>query len=129
MRRKLPKYRTAEQAKRERALTAEWDKLLQKYPPAVVKRSTIRTTVTAELTLVLKRSRKTGLENAPSVGAIDRTFRSEEKPRLSQEMQERERLAQQEIERKKKQVAPAYNKGGLQLITNPDDFKTMGRKL
>lgn len=40
----------------------------------------------------------------------------------------RERAAQVIIEARKLMVAPAYNKGGLQLITNPEDFKTMGRK-
>jgi len=41
----------------------------------------------------------------------------------------REAAAQVIIEARKLQVAPAYNKGGLQLITNPEDFKTMGRKI
>lgn len=40
-------------------------------------------------------------------------------------------LAEREIQARKKQhvAAPISNKGGMQLITNPDDFKTMGRKV
>jgi hypothetical protein len=48
--------------------------------------------------------------------------------KYSGDMLEREHDAQKKIEARKKMVAPAYNKGGLQLITNPEDFKTMGRK-
>ncbi len=41
----------------------------------------------------------------------------------------REKAAQVIIEDRKLMVAPAYNKGGLQLITDPEHFKTMGRKV
>lgn len=34
-----------------------------------------------------------------------------------------------EIERKAKRVAPAYNKGATQYITDETDLKTMGRKV
>ena len=34
-----------------------------------------------------------------------------------------------EIERKKTQIAPLFNKGGVQFITPETDLKTMGRKL
>jgi len=44
-------------------------------------------------------------------------------------MQEREEAAQKAIAEKRSRVAPAFNKGGLQYISNPDDFKTMGRKV
>lgn len=41
----------------------------------------------------------------------------------------REALAQQEIARKKKRIAPLYNKGGLQYITDDMDLTTLGRKV
>jgi hypothetical protein len=43
-------------------------------------------------------------------------------------MEMRELQAQEEIKRKRQRVAPIANKMGYQLITDPDDFKTMGRK-
>lgn len=41
----------------------------------------------------------------------------------------REAVAQIEIERKKKRIAPLYNKGGLQYITDDMDLTTLGRKV
>lgn len=41
----------------------------------------------------------------------------------------RERIAQEEIEKKKKRIAPLYNKGGLQYITDDTDLTTVGRKI
>jgi len=49
--------------------------------------------------------------------------------RYTGEMAERERVAQVEIERKKQQVAPLYNKGGLQYIPNDMDLTTLGKKV
>jgi len=43
-------------------------------------------------------------------------------------MEERERLAQEEIERKKLRTAPLYNKGGYQYITDETDLSDLGRK-
>lgn len=48
---------------------------------------------------------------------------------LSPEMLAREAVAQEEIKRKRKRVAPAYNKGGYQYITDDTDPKTLGRKI
>lgn len=45
------------------------------------------------------------------------------------EMLERERLAQEEIERKKQRIAPAYSKGAYQYITDETDPRELGRKL
>jgi len=45
------------------------------------------------------------------------------------ELIERERKAQEEIAYKKTCVAPAYNKGGYQYITEGTDLKTLGRKV
>lgn len=48
---------------------------------------------------------------------------------LSPEMQVREEEARLELKRKSKRVAPAYNKGAYQYITDDTDPKTLGRKL
>ena len=45
-----------------------------------------------------------------------------------EEMRERERLAQKEIKRKKMRVAPMYNKGGYQYVTDETDPSDLGRK-
>lgn len=47
---------------------------------------------------------------------------------LSEEMIERERLAQIEIERKKKCTAPAFNKGPYQYIASEEQAKWVGKK-
>lgn len=46
---------------------------------------------------------------------------------LDPEMAERERLANLEIERKKKCVAVAYNKGTYQYISSEEQAKDIGR--
>jgi hypothetical protein len=48
--------------------------------------------------------------------------------KLSPEMEERERIAQVEAKRKAKRVAPLFNKGAYQFITDDTDPKTIGRK-
>lgn len=45
-----------------------------------------------------------------------------------EELIERERIAQEEIERKKKQVAPMYSKGAYQYITSPELLHDLGKK-
>ncbi|KKN60241.1 hypothetical protein LCGC14_0534400 [marine sediment metagenome] len=50
------------------------------------------------------------------------------KPKYKGEMAERERIAQEEIKRKEKQVTILYNKGGYQLPCDVDDPKSFGRK-
>lgn len=52
-----------------------------------------------------------------------------QRPVYEGEMAIREQLAQEEIARKRLQVAPICNKGAYQYITNPDDWKTVGRKV
>lgn len=42
---------------------------------------------------------------------------------------QREAVAQKEIEKKKKRVAPLFNKGGLQYISDDTDLTTLGRKV
>jgi len=51
--------------------------------------------------------------------------------RLSPEMEERERLAQEETKRKSKMVAPICNKGGYVYVGDspPEIVQTLGRKV
>jgi len=44
------------------------------------------------------------------------------------EMAQRESAAQEEVEAKKKRIAPMYNKGAYMLITDGTDPKEIGRK-
>ncbi|UIR90672.1 hypothetical protein PSa2_00120 [Escherichia phage PSa2] len=46
---------------------------------------------------------------------------------LDEELAERERKAQEEIERKKLCTAPAYNKGGYQYVFSEEQAKMIGR--
>lgn len=48
--------------------------------------------------------------------------------RYDGEMGLRELKAQMELERKKKQVAPAYSKGAYQFISDETDLTDLGRK-
>ena len=67
----------------------------------------------------------------PSLG-IGSPVKVEHRKRYSGEMAEREKKAQEEIERKKKRVAPMGNKMAYQYIgDNPDPeiLKGLGRKL
>ena len=123
MRRKKPKYSSAEQAKLDRELKASWVKVLAKHPTNGLRPPA--QPLPDYKGLVQKRQRG---QQVPSKG-IDPVAVPRLRPALSVEMQEREKAAQEEIERKKKRTAPAYNKGGLQYISNPEDFKTMGRKV
>lgn len=49
-------------------------------------------------------------------------------PRYTDEMLEREQKAQEEIERKKKRLAPHYSKGPYQYITDDTPLEDLGRK-
>lgn len=55
--------------------------------------------------------------------------RTLKRKKLNAIMMVREQKAQEEIERKKLRVAPLYNKGGLQYITDDMDLTTLGRKV
>ncbi len=128
MKRKPRKYATSEHAKQDRELKASWEKLLKAHPPGTVKIAKPKQLVPEKSALVLPNTRLE-LSKAPSKGVVDHIKRAAPKRKMTVEMLEREKAAQEEIERKKKMVAPAYNKGGLQYISNPDDYKSMGRKV
>lgn len=52
----------------------------------------------------------------------------EKKAKLTPEMEERERQAQKVIEKRKRQSAPAYNKGPYMLLTDESDPKDIGKR-
>lgn len=70
--------------------------------------------------------------NAPSVATTAPRHVKYQKVELTPEMAERERIAREELERKKKRMAPLYNKGGYQYV-DPDApseiVKNLGRKV
>ncbi len=49
--------------------------------------------------------------------------------RDNEELERREELAQQKVAEKAKRVAPAFNKGGYQFISDGEDLTTLGRKV
>lgn len=55
--------------------------------------------------------------------------RMRKQKKLNAIMMARELKAQEEIKRKKQRVAPLFNKGGLQYITDDMDLTTLGRKV
>ena len=63
------------------------------------------------------------IPSASSVGNVSNVSA----PILDEEMQERERLAQLEIERKKKCTAPLYNKGAYQYVATEEQAKDVGK--
>lgn len=65
-------------------------------------------------------------ENYPSAKAMP--VEPEQRKQVSEEMQKREQAAQAEIEHKKSRVAPLFNKGAYQYITDEYDTKDIGRK-
>lgn len=69
----------------------------------------------------------------PSVQGTTLTLNKVEPLRMlpEEEYKQREAVAKAETERKKKQVAPMWNKGGLQYIGDapPEIIETLGRKV
>lgn len=120
------RFASADVARKERANKAAWDEMMAKYPPlgAKTKKQPLGDYLAEELR---KRKRTPDL---PSRGAIDPVIRAGERSKpLTAEMQAREDAAQKEIERKRKRVAPLYNKGGYQFVTDDTDLTTLGRKV
>lgn len=56
------------------------------------------------------------------------TYKKRDERRYTGEMAERERLAQEELDRKRSRVAPAYSKGAYQYISDETDISDLGRK-
>lgn len=65
----------------------------------------------------------------PSLGVMERGVVGPHRAEYSEEMLEREKIAQVEIARKRNRVAPLYSKGAYQYITDDTDPKEIGRKL
>jgi len=84
-----------------------------------------------ELVVSEMRSPRAENKEIPSLG-IGSPIGVENKKRYSGKMAEREKLAQEEIERKKKRVAPMGNKMAYQYIGEnppPEILRGLGRKL
>lgn len=134
---KRKQFKTSEQLKKEKELQASWQEVLKSNqhrsstPPKNVPSSPMKVSYgTTALMLGPKVFRR---ETPKPKSVLGRgyvpTGPSVGKPTYTPEMQEREEAAQKAIAEKRKQVAPIANKMGYQLITDPNDFKTMGRKV
>lgn len=72
---------------------------------------------------------RVGLRSLPSAPDAPEVMLPKLAYEESPEMAARERLAQEEKDRKRKRLAPLYNKGPVQYITDDADPKELGRKL
>jgi len=134
---KRKQFKTSEQLKKEKELQASWQEVLKanqhrsSTPPKNAPFSPMK--VSYGTTAVLLGPKVFRRETPKPKSVLGRgyvpTGPSVGKPTYTPEMQEREEAAQKAIAEKRSRVAPAFNKGGLQYISNPDDFKTMGRKV
>lgn len=129
---KKRKWRSAEEKRLALELKSDWERLVrEKHPPNVDALAELKQNPTPYTPPTIRRQQI----NAPGVIVRVRpklpTPKAQQKqpPRLEGDMLEREKAAQQEIERKKQRVAPLYNKGGLQFITDDTDLTTLGRKV
>lgn len=134
---KRPRYRPPEQIKREKELKIQWDELLARNryrssTPPKGQEPTLENVGTAHVLLPITTYKPLRRETPKFPSKVGRGHvplgPSVGKPTLDPEMEMREIQAQEEIKRKRQRVAPIANKMGYQLITDPDDFKTMGRK-
>ena len=80
-------------------------------------------------TLICKPKKKRPIveKKYPSVSVMARGNIVLRAKQLTDEMQARENKAQSEIERKRKCLAPAYNKGAYQPVFSKEDAKHIGR--
>ena len=118
---------TASKASKQKQLAADWEALQAKWSPMRAMPSFSQTTVPSYATALAQRRRGT-LHTAKSLSVFTPQAKAPIAPALTPELQEREKAAQAIAEKRKQQVAPVANKMGYQLITDPADFKTMGRK-
>ena len=133
---KRKQFKTSEQLKKERELQASWQEVLaanqyrSSTPPRNVPFLPTKVNFGTTLLTIPKPFRRETPKPKSVLGhGYVPTGPSVGKPTYTPEMQEREEAAQKEIAKKRQQVAPVANKMGLQYISNPDDFKTMGRKV
>jgi hypothetical protein len=131
---KKRKFRNAELATKSRENQLGWSRLLEEHEIIPKKKTSPKF-----VPMIGKPATQKMLEFQASLGRIpkqtslptkpDLLVNTRCRPQYTGEMAEREKKAQQEIAKKKLQVAPISNKAGYQLITDPADFKTMGRKV
>ena len=119
---------TASNASKQKQLAADWEALQAKWSPMRTMPSFSQTTVPSYATALAQRRRGT-LHTAKSLSVFTPQAKAPTTPVLTPEMEERERNAQAIAEQRKKRVAPAYNKGGYQYISDDTDLTTMGRKV
>lgn len=124
------KFRNAEEAKKHREAQAAWEALQKKYPAQEFSAADKRQYQEGKRTsLKVPPGRET--PNYPSLhtqGYV-RLGVSISGPKLSPEMQQREKVAQEQTTKLKKRVAPLYNKGPVQYITDGTDLTTLGKKV
>jgi len=122
---KRRKFRNSAQARLDRELRADWQDLLESHP--VVKHISVNVPSKFPNYTIPKRNEHVNFVSRTHHGPAT-TGTSIEKPRYEGELLERELEALKEIEKKKKRVAIAYNKGAYQYITDDCDPKTIGKK-
>lgn len=71
--------------------------------------------------IVYRESNADNLPSVPITMGIDPRVKVKTQTVLSQEMKEREAIARVEAERRKKMIAPMYNKGAYQYIGGVDE--------
>lgn len=73
---------------------------------------------------------KPDITSVQGVGAVNSIFDSRWKNpyREDEDLAERERVAQEQAEEKKKRIAPAYGKGAYQYLTGPEGARDAGKK-
>jgi hypothetical protein len=131
---KRRRYREPGVVKQERLLKANWEDLLNTY-------DNLPKFSREPMTKAIKPNTQSSIPNYeipnrnPEINFVKRTHTgpsctgpSVEKQRYSGELAERESKALEEIERKKKRVGIAYNKGNYVYISDGFDPKDLGKK-
>ena len=119
--------KSAEKAKVQKRLRDDWEKLQAKWAP--MSTSAASPQLIPNYRAVLERRRRGNLHTAPSHESLAPVRTPFVPAPLTPKMQEREARAQEEIARKRLRVAPLYNKGGLQYVSDDTDLTTIGRKV
>lgn len=120
------KFASADHARQARELEASWQAILKKHAPKPVKQPQKNEVAISPRSAVI---RDTPTHGTSLHSGVDPKPVAKRVTQYEGEMLERDIKAKERYEQLKKQVAPICNKGGYQLITNQDDFKTMGRKV
>lgn len=124
---KRKKFRSADAAKKARENQEMWNLLVKKYD--VHKRDkAVAVDIPVFINPIVHRETTKIPDNF-----LQRLKRTPQdlvnRKELNKEMQIRENIAQKEIALKKQRVAPLYNKGGYQYISDGEDLTTIGKKI